>query len=65
MAKKWRFRAVIQAQEGLFQIPPKMALRKGRFPKRRQNTRFLLFPAPILAYFLFGGQLYAKAPSTA
>lgn len=65
MAKKWRFKAVIHAQEGLLQIPPKMALRKGRFPKRHKNTHFLLFAAPNLRYFLFGGQLYAKAPTTA
>lgn len=64
-AKKWRFKAVIHAQEGLFQIPPKMALRKGRFPKSRKNARFLLFTAPNLRYFPLGGQLYTKAPTTA
>ena len=65
MAYKWRFKAVIHAQEGLLQIPQKMALSKGGFPKSRKNTRFLLFTDPISAYFLFGGQLYAKAHTTA
>lgn len=38
---------------------------KVGFPKSRKNTRFLLFTAPNLRYFLFGGQLYTKAHTTA
>ena len=65
IAKKWRFKAVIHAQEGLLKNLPILASRKRWFSEKPQNTRFLLFPAPKLRYFLFGGQLYAKAHTTA
>ena len=68
-AKKWHIsgdlRQLSMHKEDYTRICPKMALSKGGFPKSRKNTRFLLFTDPISAYFLFGGQLYAKAPSTA